>query len=848
MKPTPRGVRALDGDTADRGGSAADFGPLPTVWASRYDGRFGAERMRIASVDWWLDVRYHEKSFRGKVAIEVDGASDPLVVDAAQLTIEAATLDGRPVTFREDSVRGTLEFTGISAQPHHLEIAYRGNADPNSLVGMYVAPSGPGYVLTTMLFPTGSRRLLPSFEHPAVKTVYRLTLTVDPNVHVIFNTSPRTERPVDGRGELTYDPTPPMPAYLLYLGIGPFDTLAIPGDRWSVTVATSPGRAYAGRFSAERATELLAAYEAYYSAPYPLSKLDLVGLESFWAGAMENWGAIAFREDALLVDPTTSVRARRQVLIVLAHEIAHQWFGNLVTAAWWDDFWLNESFATFVGYRIVARLYPEEDPWTDFLLRWATPAFEEDARTASHPVHVPVDSPESLGENADAVTYGKGGAVLRMIESFLGEETFRRGVSDYLAEHQYANARSQDLWAALERASDRPVGRIMGEWIDRPGHPVIHAHWADGTLTLQQERFRADGAPSPGAWPIPLRIGSPEGEMIELFDGVERSFPLSTPRGLRIDPGRTAFARIHYDDALFASLAREFPSMTPLDQWGFVMDTHAFVYAQLAPLDRFLELVRAGGALEHDLPVRAMVDALSDLYGALYDEPLFAATVQQFLRTQLDRVGLVPLPDAPESHAVLREVLAGHLARIDPSFARELAPRFADFDQLPAELRGPVARCYAITEGPKAFAPLLARLRTTGRQSERVQMVQALGAFTDPALARQALSLITSSDVKPAVGVQLMVSTSMNPSTRRELFDWYREHAETLSDLWAGTPLHSICLRAIVPMMGIDQESEVNTYFGARTPSDARQAVEQGLESLRLVMRLRRSARAARAA
>ncbi|EQD42064.1 Peptidase M1 membrane alanine aminopeptidase, partial [mine drainage metagenome] len=238
-----------------------------------------------------------------------------------------------------------------------------------------------------------------------------------------------TERKIDGRRELVFEPTPPMSSYLLYLCIGPFEALTVPGDRWPVTVATSPGRSSAGRYAAERATELLAAYEEYYAMPYPLSKLDLIAVENFWAGAMENWGAISFRENALLVDPTTSVRARREILLVLAHEIAHQWFGNLVTAAWWDDFWLNESFATFVGYRMVSRLYPQEDAWSHFLLRWAVPALEQDSRSASHPVHVPVNSAEEVGENADAVTYGKGGAVLRMIEAYLGEETFRRGVS-----------------------------------------------------------------------------------------------------------------------------------------------------------------------------------------------------------------------------------------------------------------------------------------------------------------------------------------------------------------------------------------------------------------------------------
>jgi tricorn protease interacting factor F2/3 len=798
--------------------------------------------MQVLGVDWWLDLRYRERTFTGKVSIEVEGAADPLVVDSAHLTIDSATLDGRPAPFREDVAKGILEFAGVSAQPHRLEITYRGAADPHSLVGLYVSPSGSEYCLTTMMFPTGSRRLLPTFEHPTVKTVYRLVLTVDPDVKAVFNTALRSERSVAGRKELTFDPTPPMSAYLLYLGVGPFDTITVPGDRWSVTVAASPGRAAAGRFSAERATVLLAAYEEYYHAPYPLPKLDLIALENFWAGAMENWGAIAFRENLVLVDRATSVRDRRATLLVLAHEIAHQWFGNLVTPVWWDDFWLNESFATFVGHRIVSRRFPDEDPWSTFLANYVLLAFIQDSLTSTHPIKVPVSSPEALGEIADSITYGKGAAVLRMIEAYLGEETFRRGVSRYLAEHRYANARAEDLWTALGEVSDRPVGRVMTEWITRPGYPVIHAQWADGRLTLRQERFRADGAASPGLWPIPLRVSSSSGETTTLFEGAELALAASSPKGLRIDPGRTAFARVHYDPALFDQMVAEFPSMGAIDQWGLVVDSQAFVYAGLIPLGLFLKLVRAGTSLTEELPVRSLVTALSELFRPLYDVPAFLSASREFLRAQLETVGLEARPNEPDSRGLLRELLAMALTRVDRDFTHELAPRFAGFDGLPAELRGAVANAYAAEQGSAAFEPLVARLRSTILDNERVQMAQALAAFRDPTLIRQALDLIPSPGVTPSGALDLLLATATNPVGGRELFDWYRRRSKSLSEMWAGTPLLSTFLRVSLAWMGIDQEEEVKQYFADHTPPDATMAVQQGLEALRLAMRLRRRA------
>ena len=799
--------------------------------------------MRVERVEWSLDVRHREKTFAGKVSLHLEGVDGPLRVDSERLTIDSAELDGRPVSFREDSKKGVLEFPPVSAGAHRLDIAYRGAVDPSSLVGMYTSPAGPDYVLTTMLFPTGARRLLPTFERPTVKTVYHLTLTVEESAKVIFNTPARSERTVGDRREIVFEPTPPMSAYLLYLGIGPFDTLTVPGERWSVTVAASPGRAEAGRFCAERATEILAAYEEYYAAPYPLPKLDLVALENFWAGAMENWGAIAFRETAVLVDPTTSVLARRGILQTLAHEIAHQWFGNLVTAAWWDDFWLNESFATFVGYRLVSHRYPAEDSWSPFLNRWVRTALEADALDSTHPIHVPVDSAEALGEISDAITYGKGAAVLRMVEAYLGAEPFRKGVSRYLREHRYANATAEDLWTALEQVSGRPVSHIMSEWVTRPGFPVVHARWANGRLTLRQERFRADGAAAPALWPIPLRLVTPEGDFETLWESPEIVRPLATPRGVRINPQRTAMVRVHLDDGLFGAALAELPSLDPIDQWGLVTDAHAFVYAGLLSLPRFIDLVGAAASLEGDLAVRSMTAALADLLVPLYDVPALREAARTFLRTQIDRVGPEPRVGETEDSSVRRELVGGILARVDPSFARELAARFADFDRLPAELRGPVALAYALDRRNEAFDPLLARLRAAQRDSERLQMVVGLAALPDRPTARRVLELVPGPGVTPSRTADLLLEMSGNPTGRAELFDWFRDHGSMLSELWAGTPLLSLFLRRGLARLGIDSPEAVEEHFRSHIPSEAAQAVRQGLESLRLATRLRRAVR-----
>ena len=803
--------------------------------------------MHVTSIDWSLDVRHREKAFSGKVAIQFDGASDPFTVDSARLTIRTATLDGRSVQFREDATKGTLEFRGVSGASHRLEVEYDGQVDPNSLVGLYVSPAGSGYCLTTMLFPTGSRRLLPTFEDPTIKAVYRLVLTLDADLKAIFNSAPRSERTLPGgRREVTFEPTPRMSAYLLYLGVGPFDTLTIPGRRWLVTVAASPGRASAGRYCAERASEILAAYEQYYGVPYPLSKLDLVALENFWAGAMENWGAIAFRESAVLVDPGTTMAERRIILLVLAHEIAHQWFGNLVTPVGWDDFWLNESFASFVGHHIVGQLYPEENPWAYFLNRYTGRALFQDSRTATHPVKVPVSSPDELGEISDDVTYGKGASVLRMVESYLGEQVYRRGISQYLAKHQYANACAEDLWSALSEASARPVNRLMAEWITRPGYPVVTARWSDGNLHLRQSRFRADGAEEPAVWPIPLRIGYQGGEATVLFETPATDVPVPTVEKLLINPGRTAFVRVHYDDTLFDRLLKEFSGWSAMDQWGAVVDTHAFVYAGMTPLDRFLELVRVAASTHEEVTVRAVDDALVDLYLPLYGDARFEEVAREYLRGQLSAIGFERRSGEPESSALLREVLTLSLARVDPSYARELASRFPEMDQLAPELRPSVSLAFALTEGEAAFDPLVARLRSTVSDGERARLLAALGSLQESATLRRALDLVPSPGVTPAGALSLFGGLMTNPTGGRTFFEWYREKAGAISEMWAGTPLLSEVLYHLLPTVGLGQEEELTRYFEEHTPPEARISVALALETLKLRTRLRSKARAVR--
>jgi tricorn protease interacting factor F2/3 len=790
-------------------------------------------------MDWSLDVQYRTKTFSGRVTIHLEDAGPSLVVDSADLAIEATRLDGEPISFVEDRAAGVLHFERIPPGVHLLELSYHGATNDTSLLGLYSSPAGPGYVLTTMMYPTGSRRLVPCFEAPSIKSVYALTLTVDDGVRAIFNTD-ATRETVDGdRRRIEFRPTPPMSAYLLYLGIGRFDIVERGPATRRVIVAVSPGRAGSGEFAATHATELVEGFETYYGQPYPLRKLHLVGVENFWAGAQENWGAIAFREYILLVGPTTSERMRRIIRLVLSHEIAHQWFGNLVTPAWWDDFWLNESFATFAASKMIDRLYPNQETWSDFLGDEAPTAFELDALRATHPMQVPIRNASEVSEIGDEVTYGKGGCVLRMIEAYLGEETFRKGIVQYLEKFRYANARTADLWACLEAAAQEPVLRIMQEWVTRPGHPVVEVTATGQGLRFRQRRFLSDGSVEDGIWPIPLRVQANGTVHRILFDAPTLDVPLLAAADLCIDPGRFGFYRIAYDTPLFDQVWSAFPQWSPADQWGLIQDVSSLVVSGDLPFERYLEALAKGRDLTAYLPLRGLVDSIVRFRPVLPDYVPFKDAMHRFLVHQLERIGLADVPHAPATDSILRERLAVNLARVDGSYARQFGQRFTEWEIAPADLRVAIAVGFARTGGTSAFETLLERLRTTPRDEERLQMVAGIAACPDPDLLHRALSMFPGQGVTPSLYWTLLIGVCQNDDVREYHWPWIAEQLPRFSKIWEHSPILSTFLRMDLPIIGLDHEDEVRAYFATHPDPETERGTRVGLEALSVNSRFR---------
>src|SRR5438128_4107890 len=485
-----------------------------SVRPSRYELGFALD------LDGWTS-RGH-----ARVALTFDRPSRELVLHALDLIIERAAIAGGPkmadVTYDGEAETATLRFDGeVAAGERVLELDWSGQIR-ESLRGLYRSTRPGERYAATQFEAADARRAFPSFDEPEFKARFAVELVHPAGLTAIGNMPiERSAKLPDGRQITRFVETPPISPYLVAFTVGPYESTeeARTPSGVPVRVWLPPGLAQQGLYARDAHVRSLSYLEKYTAIPYPYTKVDAIGIPDFEAGAMENPGAITYRTRLLAADErNASIQTLKGVFSTAAHELTHMWWGDLVTMRWWTDLWLNESFASFVGEKATAALNPEWRYWRDFVAD-NTSAFNLDALASTHPISVEAKSAEEASQRFDAISYAKGAAVLRMVEGYLGEETFREGVRIYLRRHAEANASADDFWRALDEASGQDVTAIANAWIKEPGHPLVHiaAKQTGGALELEltQERYFSDAKAKPTGqvWPVPvvLKYGTDSG-------------------------------------------------------------------------------------------------------------------------------------------------------------------------------------------------------------------------------------------------------------------------------------------------------------------------------------------------
>src|SRR5437867_2426082 len=567
----------------------------------------GKAVQQVNEYDVFLDVDFDALRFSGKVRIDINSTGD-ISLDAVDLEVASVKTNDRNVPFKQHGNVVDIQTGRFSGT---LEVDYKGKVS-ESLTGFYKAPYGDKYVLTTHFEAGHARRLLPCIDHPAYKADFKLTVRTRNDLSVISNMPVEAEKKEGNKKTVTFQKTPKMSTYLLYLGIGKFEEDKSRHNKtelYTASVVKPDGKIKTG-LAFEAAQKSLEFYEKYFGIPYDLPKLHLIAVPEFAYGAMENWGAITFREILLHADKDTSTSTKKSIAEVIAHEIAHMWFGDLVTMKWWDDLWLNESFATCMAYKVVDWAYPQWKIWQDFVKNSTGGSMARDALNSTHPIEAKVRSPEEIEELFDEISYGKGASILRMIEAYIGPDNFKNGVAQYLQKFRYSNASGHDLWSSLQEASGTDVSRIMEGWISQEGFPVIKASLAGSRLVLEQERFLLTGGSSEQTWPVPITMTVHARTQSLLLDKKKAEVNLpTTPQSLKLNVDQTGFYVVQYSGKELLDIVWK-SGLSPLDKWGLISDAKALLLSGRMPIREYLSLLERFRKDEEYLPMFEISDQL----------------------------------------------------------------------------------------------------------------------------------------------------------------------------------------------------------------------------------------------
>lgn len=753
-------------------------------------------------------VRHHLEITRATPVLELH--ADGIRVTRPRLvTTDGARLRGKLQPCPE---RETIEIRFDRRLPRGdavLELDFRGTLR-SDLRGLYRAASGKRRYAVSQLEATDARRFFPCFDEPAMKARWQVTVCTGRRNTVITNARlAKEERAPGGRKTLSFERTPRLSSYLLALAVGEFSTSrAVRCGNTEIRIRHVPGKEGLTAFGLECAKETLARLERYFNLPYPYSKLDLVAVPDFEAGAMENAGAVFFRETLLLADPKTlSFFEKKRVAEVICHELAHMWYGDLVTMHWWDDLWLNEAFATWMAFHIVNEWKPEWRMWSDFQHMKGL-AFALDALRQTHPVYTRVRSPSDATENFDEITYEKGAAVVRMLERYLSPSVFRSGVRRYIRRHREGNASAADLWRALSEASGQDVEPVVRAWVERPGFPLLKLQRRGNRLRYRQERFvnqgkggaakggrgaagkvgkkgagasRGRGAATP-AWPIPWvgRIGTASGGRLKRELLTRKSGEITLGQGsVRFvygNAGESGFFRPLHEQGELETIARFKNRLDAVERIGLLEHQWAAVRGGHASVDVYLDLA-LGFDDERDPDVLASLTRPLAFCAASVGRSLgaeaeaaFRARVAEAFAAPFAECGFGARTRESDAERERRAVLLALVGRIGalPEVVRQAARLCQSYLDNPASVE-PNLAADVIEIGVRSGDETLYERFLEGRGRARTpqqarRMLLALGAFRKPALIRRTLALSLGREVETQDVAFLLARLLGNPA------------------------------------------------------------------------------------
>ena len=799
-------------------------------------------------------------TFRGTESILVDckKSTKIIVMNCAEIKIKSCQVESKGKTIKSipktNEKKEELQINlGEKIKGQSLiHIEFEGTLN-DRLLGFYRSQykqqGKTKYLATTQFEAADARRAFPCWDEPKAKATFEISIIADHKFTAISNMPIKSKTKLSGKTLYRFEKTPIVSTYLIYLGVGEFEYLTGKAGKIQVRVVTTKGNKKKGKFSLELGKKLLTSYEKYFGLKYPLPKLDLIAIPDFAAGAMENWGAITFRETILLYDPkTSSTRTKQFIAEVISHEIAHQWFGNLVTMGWWNDLWLNESFATFMATKFVDKFYPEWDLWDQFVEDAMNVAMSLDSLKTTHPIDVKVNSPAEIREIFDAISYDKGGCVLRMLEHYVGEPNFQKGLKKYLSDFKYKNAKGQDLWNAIGKASNLPVTSMVNTWLRQPGFPLVEINQDGRTLQLKQSRYllEQDKKFSRGLWSIPISLGSDKEITKKLLS--KKSMSIKIPKdnvGFVANYGRKGFYRVKYDEGILLDLKMlvDQKRLAPIDRWAIQNDLFSLCVSGKEQVRNYLDFSDAYYDEDSYLASVNVAHNLASLYFRSFDEK-FSEEIRDYtlnyFRKILSVLGWDPKKSDKHTDALLRGFVISVLGKLnDEEVTEEALRRYSKFlkspGSLPPDLIEPICSIAAWNGNAKTHSELVKLYKKAKTMEEKLRFLGSLCGFKDTKLLLKSLDFSQTSEVR-SQNMQLpIMKVAANPYGEKILWQWLKKNWKKLNKkVGHGNPLFNRIVASISSVVDDSKEKEIKQFFKKNPTPGTERTQDQTLERIRI--------------
>jgi puromycin-sensitive aminopeptidase len=789
-----------------------------------------------------------------------------IVLNAAELEFHSVTATGAngkelagAVALDGDNEQAVFTFgEPLAAGSCNLAIKFSGFLN-DKLHGFYRstykgADGKDKPLASTQFESTDARRAFPCWDEPAFKAVYQITLVIDEGLTAISNARVARElaRPGTGKKEVVFADSMKMSTYLVAFIVGEFEaTEPVMVGNAPLRVMAVPGKKHLGNFALQIGKASLEHFSRYYGIAYPGDKLDLIAIPDFASGAMENLGAITFRETALLVDEQKATRAElERVADVVSHENAHMWFGDLVTMKWWNGLWLNEAFATFMEMLAVDAWKPEWRRWDSFTISRAA-AMQVDGLKSTRPIEYPVEKPEEAAGMFDVLTYEKGASVLRMLEQYLGAEAFRDGIRLYLKRHEYANAETTDLWDALEDSSKRPVRALMDSWIFQPGYPLMSVERDGRDLVVSQQLFRylQDGDIPDRRFHVPIfvRAGTKAGVVQNTLLLTDRELRLTLADDIEwtvVNAGGHGFYRVRYSPELMATLKQGLQkNLSAVERFGLVNDTWATTLAGLTSLADYLALIELLQG-ETDLNVWNSIILSCYQLNRILDEAQCATLrtqIQPIFRSAVERLTWSVQEGESELQRQLRGELINALGvvgedRACQERARELYARYEkDAEAVERNLVPALVAIVSHTGNSADYETFYTKFKSAKTPQEETRYLFALGGFRQPELIERTLNMTLSGAVRTQNSPYLMRAILLNKDARDKAWAFMKAHWEEMTRHYPDNSIPRMC-EGIIGLVTPELEAEVKEFFAKHPVKQGAKQMEQHLERLRIAV------------